>query len=64
MGMRRKSKRGVSIGEVTETYSSSAACVNARALEADAMAFGELNEMVLIGIAASSSANTSSRQRG
>lgn len=65
MRMRRKCKRGgVSVGEVTETYSSSAACVNASVLEADAVAFGELNEMMLMGIAACGSANASSRIRG
>jgi len=65
MRMRRKSKSGgVSVGEVTETYGSSAACVNARALEADAVAFGELNEMMLIGVATCGSANASARRRG
>ena len=34
-------ERGVSVEEVTETYGSLAACVNARALEADAVVFGE-----------------------
>ena len=65
MRMRRKSKReGVRVGEVAEMYSSSVACFNARALEADAVAFGKLNEMMLIGIAACGSANASARRRG